>query len=231
MTGGNFEFVAIGNPLLDMQLRNGEKVLEKYNLKPNDAILVAPEQESIYEYVKQNYELNYVAGGAAQNAARAASYVLPDKTTAYIGCVGKDDLADQLRAANSREGLESAYQVVEDAPTGSCAVVLTGVDRSLVTRLGAAEKFTPSHLDKPEINALLEGAKMMYLGGFFLTHGEVSALKAAKIALKNKVVRISRFPTLKSCAPPPPPLLCTLTIWDPDLPLRLFFLVPNSRSR
>lgn len=188
MAGRNFEFVAMGNPLLDMQLRNGEAVLEKYSLKPNDAILVAPEQESIYDYVVKNYEINYVAGGAAQNAARAAQYVLPEKSTAYIGCVGKDDLAEQLRTANSKEGLESAYQVVDDAPTGSCAVVLTGHDRSLVTRLGAAEKFSPSHLDKPEINALLEGAKMFYLGGFFLTHGEESALRMAKVALKNKVV-------------------------------------------
>lgn len=202
MTGGHFEFVAMGNPLLDMQLRNGEKVLEKYSLKANDAILVAPEQESIYDYVKEHYEINYVAGGAAQNAARAAQYVLPPKTTAYIGCVGKDDLADQLRAANAKEGLESAYQVAEDAPTGSCAVVLTGTDRSLVTRLGAAEKFAPSHLDKPEINLLLEGAKMFYLGGFFLTHGEESAIKMAKVALKNKVVR-----TVVSG--PPAALLCS----------------------
>jgi len=29
----------MGNPLLDMQARNGEKLLEKYSLKENDAIL------------------------------------------------------------------------------------------------------------------------------------------------------------------------------------------------
>lgn len=29
----------MGNPLLDMQVTNGEKLLEKYELKANDAIL------------------------------------------------------------------------------------------------------------------------------------------------------------------------------------------------
>jgi adenosine kinase len=132
--------------------------------------------------------VTYVAGGAAQNAARCAQYVLPDNSTAYLGCVGKDDLAEQLKAANAKEGLKNFYQVDDKEPTGSCAVVITGHDRSLCTRLGAAEKFSPSHLEKPEIQKLLEGAKMFYLGGFFLTHGIESALNVAKVAEKNDVV-------------------------------------------
>ena len=114
--------------------------------------------------------------------------MLPDNSTAYIGAVGKDALADQLRAANDREGLYSAYQVVEDAPTGACAVVLSGHNRSLCTELGAAEKFDKSHLEKQEIKELIEGAKFFYLGGFFLTHGVESALILAKHSHENKKV-------------------------------------------
>jgi adenosine kinase len=32
----------MGNPLLDMQVTNGETLLEKYKLKANDAILATP---------------------------------------------------------------------------------------------------------------------------------------------------------------------------------------------
>lgn len=85
--------------------------------------------QSIYKHIVDNYEVVYVAGGAAQNAARCAQYVLPEKSTAYLGCVGDDDLANQLRAANDKEGLHSAYQVEKGTPTGSCAVVITGHDR------------------------------------------------------------------------------------------------------
>lgn len=45
--------------------------------------------------------------------------------------MGKDQLAGQLRTANDKEGLISAYQVVESKPTGACAVVITGHDRSV----------------------------------------------------------------------------------------------------
>ena len=187
MSSGNFELVALGNPLLDMQIRNGEAVLEKYNLKSNDAILAEPQHMSIYQHIVDNYEVTYVAGGAAQNAARCAQYVLPPNSTAYLGCVGDDDLANQLRAANDREGLKSVYQVNKQVPTGSCAVVLTGHDRSLCTNLGAAEKFTPAHLDTPDAQQVIKNAKFFYLGGFFLTHGLESALILAKEAKSRDV--------------------------------------------
>ncbi|KDN45917.1 Ribokinase-like protein [Tilletiaria anomala UBC 951] len=184
---GNLDLVALGNPLLDMQIRNGESVLEKYNLKANDAILAEESHMPIYSHIVENFDVVYVAGGAAQNAARCAQYILPGNSTVYLGCVGKDDLAEQLRKANEKEGLKSCYQVVESEPTGSCAVVITGHNRSLVTRLGAAEKFSPSHLATAEVQKLVEGAKMFYLGGFFLTHGIESALIIAKAASKQGV--------------------------------------------
>lgn len=35
----NYALFALGNPLLDIQVRNGEELLEKYGLKANDAII------------------------------------------------------------------------------------------------------------------------------------------------------------------------------------------------
>lgn len=65
---------------------------------------------------------------------------------------------------------------------------------SLCTTLGAAESFSPAHLDKPEIKDLIERAQAYYLGGFFLTHGLESALKLAKQAAeKNKVGSFPSF--------------------------------------
>jgi sugar/nucleoside kinase (ribokinase family) len=56
-------------------------------------------------------------------------YVLPPNSVVYTGCVGDDDLAEQLRAANKREGLHEAYYVSKGEQTGACAVVITGHDR------------------------------------------------------------------------------------------------------
>lgn len=157
----------------------------QYNLKSNDAILAGEEHMPIYKDIVDNYKIAYVAGGAAQNAARCAQYVLPANSTAYFGAVGDDDLADQLRAANDKEGLHSAYQVVKGTPTGSCAVIITGHDRSLCTNLGAAEKFDKSHLASSESKKLIDGAKYFYMGGFFLTHGVESGLQLAQTAVEK----------------------------------------------
>ena len=50
----------------------------------------------------------------------------------YIGAVGEDDLAEQLKEANKREGLDQVYQVTKGEKTGACAVILTGHFRYVV---------------------------------------------------------------------------------------------------
>ncbi|KAK4685889.1 adenosine kinase, partial [Tremellales sp. Uapishka_1] len=177
--------VCLGNPLLDIQVaaKDGAKYLEKYDLKSNDAILAEDKHMPIYDDIVANSDVTYVAGGAAQNSARGAAYVLPPSSVAYIGSVGADDLAKTLEKANEEEGVQTAYQV-QPSPTrtGACAVILTGHDRSLCTTLRAAEQFTPAHLAKPEIAELLNHAKYFYIEGYFLTHGVESALEIAKAA-------------------------------------------------
>lgn len=187
--------VSIGNPLLDIQVDSSEgpAYLEKYDLKSNDAILAEDKHAPIYDDIVANAKVTYVAGGAAQNAARAAAYVLPAKSVAYIGSVGDDDLKNTLQKANEAEGVISAYQVQPSpSKTGACAVILSGHDRSLVTTLRAAEQFTSSHLASEDIAALLSGAKYFYIEGYFLTHGIESALEVAKTASsKGKTVALN----------------------------------------
>ena len=83
--------IFVGNPLLDMQVMSGEKLLEKYDLKVDDAILAEEKHLAMYEpfhfYLNpkliscissydelvNEYQVTYLAGGAAQNAARGAA--------------------------------------------------------------------------------------------------------------------------------------------------------------
>jgi adenosine kinase len=55
--------------------------------------------------------------------------VLPPNSVVYTGCVGDDELAEQLKAANKREGLHEVYQVKNGEKTGACAVIITGHHR------------------------------------------------------------------------------------------------------
>ncbi|KAF8701243.1 hypothetical protein AX14_000512 [Amanita brunnescens Koide BX004] len=172
----------MGNPLLDMQVVNGENLLKKYDLKANDAILAEEKHSALYDEIVKDHKVTYVAGGATQNAARGAAYILPPHSVAYTGCVGDDDLAEQLRAANKREGLDDLYFVKKGEKTGACGVVITGHHRSLVTTLRAAEKFDQSHLSSPDVAAAIDSAKVIYVGGFVLTHGLSSVVELGQKA-------------------------------------------------
>lgn len=46
--------------------------------------------------------------------------------------MGDDALAAQLKAANDKEGLKSAYYVLKGEKTGACAVIITGHHRSVI---------------------------------------------------------------------------------------------------
>jgi len=98
----------------------------------------------------------------------------------YTGAVGDDDLAEQLKEANKREGLDQVYQVKKGEKTGACAVIITGHLRSLVTTLRVAEKFEKSHLSSPEVASLVENAQFYYIEGYFLLQGMDSAFELGR---------------------------------------------------
>ena len=43
-----YSIFCMGNPLLDIQVTGGEKLLEKYDLKANDAILAGEKQSGMF---------------------------------------------------------------------------------------------------------------------------------------------------------------------------------------
>ncbi|KZP15644.1 Ribokinase-like protein [Athelia psychrophila] len=182
MSTQTYPLFVIGNPLLDIVVPNGDEILKKYELNANDAILAEEKHKSIYDDAVKAPKITYVAGGAGQNAARGAAYVLPPNSVVYTGSVGDDDLAEQLKVANKKEGLTDAYLVQKGGKTGACAVIITGQHRSLVTDLQSAEKWNQSHLSSPEIAPLVDAAKVFYVEGYFLTHGTDTVVELGKKA-------------------------------------------------
>merc|ERR1711976_657476 len=67
-------------------------------------------------------------------------------------------------------------------PTGSCAVLIEGIERSLCTNLCAANNFKVEHVQKPENLKLVKEAKIIYSAGFFITVSTDSMKLAQKEA-------------------------------------------------
>jgi len=182
-----YPLLCLENPLLDIQGQGDAKLLEKYGLKANDAILAEEKHLGLYEDLLQNHNAKLIAGGAAQNSARGAQYILPANSVVFVGCVGKDKYAEVLRSETDKAGVRVEYRVDEEQPTGRCGVVITGHDRSLCTDLAAANCYKVDHLKQPEVWKLVEGAKFYYVGGFHLTVCVPAILALAEeAAQKNK---------------------------------------------
>ena len=176
----------MGNPLLDISAEDAGELLKKYDLKPNDAILAEEKHLPIYKDLEKNYQVEYIAGGATQNSIRVAQWMLQKKlATSYIGCVGGDGYAKQLEKAATGDGVKVQYMVVDDVPTGTCAVVVTEKVRSLVANLGAANSYKVTHLKEAENWKFVEQARICYIAGFFLTVSLDSILAVAKHCSEN----------------------------------------------
>lgn len=164
-----YRLFCLENPLLDIQASGDEALLNRYGLKANDAILAEEKHLGIYEDLLNNYDAKLIAGGAAQNTARGAQYMLPPNSVAYVGGVGDDKYAAILRDAVRQAGLRVEYRVDPKVSTGRCGVVITGHNRSMCTDLGAANHYDVEHLKRPEVWALVKGAEAYYVGGYHFT--------------------------------------------------------------
>jgi adenosine kinase len=62
----------MGNPLLDISAVVEKELLDRYGLKSNDAILAEDKHKPIYQELIEKWPVEYIAGGATQNAIRVA---------------------------------------------------------------------------------------------------------------------------------------------------------------
>ena len=114
------------NPLLDISAVVPTEFLNKYGLKQNDAILAEPRHLPIYRELVDQHTVDYIAGGAGQNAIRVAQWMLQKRfATSYIGCVGRDEFGQQLECQATKDGVRVRFLVDENEPTGKCACLIT----------------------------------------------------------------------------------------------------------
>jgi adenosylhomocysteinase len=180
--------LGMGNPLLDISANVPMTLLEKYNLKLAAQTLVEPEQMPLYQEMVDNYDVEYIGGGATQNAMRVMQMMLCDlapNATTFMGCIGDDKFGQQLAAATKADGVATNYFITKEEATGTCAVLVNDGERSLCANLAAANKYDIAHLKTPEATAAMEKAQFYYSAGFFLTVSPESMMHVAKHAAET----------------------------------------------
>lgn len=180
------QIFGIGNPLLDMQCHVKKEFLEKWGLKEDDAILCDDKHVPMFVEMKENFKVEYVAGGATQNALRVAQWIMRKPHVAtFMGSVGTDEYADILEEKAREVGLNVMYQKQPSVKTGTCAVLVYEEFRSLCAHLAAANLFSKEHFEEPEHRTLMEKADIYYIAGFPLTVCPDVMLEIAEFSHRN----------------------------------------------
>jgi len=124
-------------------------------------------------------EVKNIAGGATQNSIRVAQWMLQEAgRTAYMGCIGADENGEKLKKACEADGVKALYMVDPKTPTGTCATMITGIERTLCTNLCAANNYKVDHCKEAANWKVVQDAKIIYSAGFFATVSP-DAIKAA----------------------------------------------------
>jgi adenosine kinase len=162
--------LGMGNPLLDISAEVDMKLLEKYGLEPGNAILAEEKHQPVFEEMLKMPKVQLIAGGATQNTIRVAQWMLQEPgSTAYMGCIGADGNGDRLKKACATDGVNALYMVDPKTPTGTCATLITGIERSLCTNLQAANNYKVEHCKEAANWKVVQDAKIVYSAGFFAT--------------------------------------------------------------
>lgn len=183
-----------GNPLLDISVQGTKDYLDKYGLKADNAILAEDLHKPMYKEMAEKFpDVEYIPGGATLNSIRIAQWQLKTpNATSFFGCIAKDNFGDILTKAARDAGVDVKFQYTTKEPTGTCAVVCTDKNRSLVANLAAANCFTEEHLDDKANWAAVEKSEFIYFGGYPLTVCPAAMVRIAKFAAeKNKVVAMN----------------------------------------
>lgn len=161
------------NPLLDISAYVEKETLDKYNLEPDNVILAGDEHKDLCKELVEKYQVEYTAGGSAQNVMRVAAGLLKrqgvDARVMFTGCVGNDEFGSLMGEKAKNDGVIASYAISSSEPTGTCAVCLTdnGKNRSLCAFLGASQKFTDEHLLQ-NWDQLVAKTDIIYVSGFLI---------------------------------------------------------------
>jgi len=182
----------MGNPLLDISSEVPQAVLDKYDVTLNNAVLAEEKHMPLYKELVDSFSPLYIGGGATQNSIRVAQWMLSEanmpNATAFMGCIGKDAFGTQLSECAKADGVLAHYMIDEQTPTGTCAVLIKGGERSLVANLAAANNFKPSHLETDLSKEIYTNAQFYYIAGFFLTVSIESLVTVGEHAVANNKV-------------------------------------------
>lgn len=152
--------VCLGSPLLDIIAKTDEAFLKANNLEANSATVLT--NKKIFEKMLAK-DHKIAIGGSITNTVRVLQAILKRKhAVAYLGAIGHDENGKMVEQSLEKEGVQCFFKECEGVPTGMCAVLVNGENRSLCTDLGASKLYSMEDLRDCRVKQSLNQAKSVY---------------------------------------------------------------------
>jgi len=178
--------LGIGNPLLDISVHVDQAYLEKVGFELGTAALAEEKDLPMFKEIVTFPDVQYIPGGACQNAIRGAQWLSPIKgITHFIGSIGDDENGEKLKQVAENDGVQTHYYVSSGSRTGCCAVLVKDKERALIADLAAANEYKHSHFESVEIQQVLNECSILCGTGFFLTVSPETLVALGEHCLKN----------------------------------------------
>lgn len=179
-----YDVVALGNALVDSLVSVDDAFLSRHNLAKGCMELIdaaSPKNEVIKAAEQENPV--YCAGGSAANTIVALAQM--GLKAAFMGKLGNDDVGHAFRNDLNKLGIHFRTPALTDkTPTGQCMIFVTqDGERTMLTRLGAAEKIKTDDIDEK----IVKDSKITYLEGYLWSKPDSKKAmeKMAKTAYEN----------------------------------------------
>ncbi len=178
-----YDVFGVGNALVDIQAKIDDSMLGELGIEKGIMTLVDDDRQAAVLGSLASHSLHRCAGGSAANTIVAAADFGGD--AAYVGKVGNDEVGNFFLQDMRNLGVTIDVKPA-DAPTGTCAVLITkDAQRTMLTNLGASATLTAADIDEE----LVKAARYVYIEGYLLT-GETTkaaAYRAMEIAKQSGV--------------------------------------------
>ena len=193
--------ICLGDPLIDIISEIDLQIIQEYNLKWEERILVNEtgndKNEKIFDDLEKMPNVEYIPGGSAGNTLRVLGWCLnmePYERNRFkvsmIGAIGDDEYKDKIIKDLEDLGVNPIFEILEGDKTTRCGVGIYKKDKLFATQLRASkrlsEKFIDEHLEE------IISYKSLFIEGYMVdTKFNISKKLCEYFSKDNKLIILS----------------------------------------
>ncbi len=173
--------LGVENPLIDMLVRVDDDFLRQHQLQKNQMHLVDQATQSTLLKSLTDHAIQHDPGGACANTLQ--TFALLGGDCAFVGCTGKDQLAEIFTRKLTENGVRCLTPAHPQLPTGSSTILITpDAARTMTTFLGASQYLSAEHIPED----VLSQADWVYLSTYLWDSPNTKAAARETIRLAHK---------------------------------------------